>query len=288
MAEYRCEFCERSFDSEWGLGQHVGRYCDEVPNSKRDSIASDLMSGNSPFSGESHDEETRKQISETKTSQEQSQAWKEAMKEQTGDDNPATREEVRQKISEAVSGESHPLYGTTRDSDTIEKISESTTGREFSEEHIRRLSKAHSGRELTESHKEKISKTLSNRVYSEERIRKMMRREREFVPELGFGVDSQWEKEIAFYLEALDVSYEREPCFELSDGKHFPDFRVWDCIVEVKGWERFANEEKITECMEMYPDITYIVVGADITSDVRIQWENRDRLLEVLKSENDG
>lgn len=283
MAEHGCDFCGRSFDSEWGLGQHVGRYCDEVPESERESIASELMRGNSPFAGESHDEETKEQISETKTSQEQSDRWREAMQEQTGDQNPATREEVRQKISDAVSGESHPLYGTTRDPETVEKISRATTGREFSEEHLEKLSEAHSGAELSESHKRKISETLSNREYSEERIRKMMQREREFVPALGFGVDSEWEKEIAFYLEALDVPYQREPCFELSEGKHFPDFLIADCIVEIKGWERFADEEKISECIERYPDITYVVVGADVKSDVRIPWEQRDGLFELLE-----
>lgn len=284
MADHQCDFCGRSYDTEWGLGQHVGRHCDEVPEAERDSIASELMTGNSPFGGESHDEEARAQISETKTAQEQSEAWRAAMRNQSGNDNPATREEVRQKISDAVSGESHPLYGTTRDHETAAKISESTTGREFSEEHARRLSEAHAGRELTDEHRRKISETLSGREYSEERIRKMMRREREFVPELGFGVDSEWEKVIAFYLESLDVPYEREPCFEVDDGKHFPDFLVGDCVVEVKGWERFADEQKIASFMAEHPDTTYIVVGADVTSDVRIPWNERDRLLSAVRN----
>lgn len=282
MAESECPFCGRSFDTEWGLGQHVGRYCDDAPEDERNAIASQLMKGNSPFEGENHSEESKRQISETKSKQEQSKAWRDAMAEQTGDDNPASRDAVRQKISEAVSGTDHPLYGVSRDDETIEKISESLAGREFSDDQLERMAAGQRGRELTEEHKRKISETLSGREYSEERIRKMLSRGREYVPALGYGVDSNWEKEIAFYLEALDFEYEREPCFHLPDGKHFPDFLVGECIVEVKGWQRFANEERIANCMEEYPDYTYVVVGADVEADVRIPWTERDRLLELL------
>lgn len=282
MAESECPFCERSFDTEWGLGQHVGRYCDEASEDERDALASRLMEGNSPFEGKNHSEESKRQISETKSKQAQSEAWREAMRKRTGDDNPARQDAVRQKISEAVSGTAHPLYGMSRDDETIEKISESLTGREFSDDQLERMAAGQRGRELTEEHKRKISETLSGREYSEERIRKMLARGREYVPALGYSVDSDWETEIAFYLEALDVEYEREPCFDLPDGKHFPDFLVEKCIVEVKGWQRFANEERIASCLEEYPDYTYIVVGADVEADVRIPWTERDRLLELL------
>lgn len=55
-------------------------------------------------------------------------------------------EETRHKMSDAKSGENHPLYGKPRSEETRRKISESLKGKPRSEEHCRNISKAKSGK----------------------------------------------------------------------------------------------------------------------------------------------
>lgn len=54
-------------------------------------------------------------------------------------------EEAKQKISEALSGENNPLYGKTHTSETILKMSVIKTGKIFTEEHRENISVSKSG-----------------------------------------------------------------------------------------------------------------------------------------------
>lgn len=77
----------------------------------------------------------------------------------SGENNPAKRLEVREKLSNALSGkpkseehkrklseycgEKHPKYGTHHSEETRQKISKALTGKRFSAERKKNLSKAH-------------------------------------------------------------------------------------------------------------------------------------------------
>lgn len=92
-----CPFCGYDdTDSEFGLGTHINRWCEESPPDEE--ISSKLMSGEGhPMFGKKHSEETKKKMREYANSNNISPPNLE------GEENPAKREEVREKISEKVS-----------------------------------------------------------------------------------------------------------------------------------------------------------------------------------------
>lgn len=59
-----------------------------------------------------------------------------------------------------VEGENHPLYGESREKDVRERISETMTGREFSEETRRRMAEAQAGEGISDEVRAKISESL--------------------------------------------------------------------------------------------------------------------------------
>lgn len=72
-----------------------------------------------------------------------------------------------------VEGENHGLYGTERDENVKEKISEAMAGREFSAETRRKISEANRGQSFPKDAREKVSEALSGRSLSRETRRKM-------------------------------------------------------------------------------------------------------------------
>lgn len=74
-----------------------------------------------------------------------------------------------------ISGENHPLYGSSRSEETKRKISESLQGRSFSEETCEKMSEAHEGLEISEETRRRISRSLSGLRRGEETRAKMSR-----------------------------------------------------------------------------------------------------------------
>ena len=96
-------------------------------------------------------------------------------------------EEAKSKISEAFSGEKHPLWGTHPSEESREKMSKShkgqipwNKGKTFSEEYRKKLSESHKGIFPSEETKKKLSEVrkghpgyMKGKKHSEEARRKM-------------------------------------------------------------------------------------------------------------------
>ena len=114
--------------------------------------------------------------------------------------------ESKGKISEAVSGEKHPLYGkkiifseehkeNMRKSSKGKKLSERTKeklrqanlGKKLSEEHKRKISIAHKGKILSEETKNKIKEIMRNRHPLSEETRKKMSEKRKGEKHWAYG-----------------------------------------------------------------------------------------------------
>jgi hypothetical protein len=156
-----------------------------------------------------------------------------------------------------------------------DEISKSSTGEDHwawgltGEEH------PNYGRVLTEEHKKKISDSLAehddwgNLNWIE-------------VEETGHKVRSSWEEKIDLMLYQAGVGYEYEPGpFDVPGRKYYPDFRVGNIIIEVKGkvWDEERVLSKANGFMSSYPEYTYMVVGERIPCDEHISWESREDLL---------
>jgi len=102
--------------------------------------------------------------------------------------------------------------------------------------------------------------------------------------ELDHIVRSSWEKEVALLLVRAGIEYEYEPeMYDLDGINYYPDFRVGDTIIEVKGYADEHSIEKAQRFIEQYPDITYIVVGdQEMPADIKIQYEERETLIEEM------
>jgi transcriptional regulator with XRE-family HTH domain len=72
-----------------------------------------------------------------------------------------------------VKAENHGLHGEKRSEEVKQKISETLSDREFSEEALRRMSEAHEGEALPKEVREKISDSLEGIPKSEETRRRM-------------------------------------------------------------------------------------------------------------------
>lgn len=104
-----------------------------------------------------------------------------------------------------------------------------------------------------------------------------------FVDELGHEVDSSWEMDVAFLLQHNNIDYEIEPEYKRSEGRsYFPDFKVGNIVIEVKGWASEPAIEKAEEFMERHDEM-YVVVGDKMPCDYHFSWENREELTEVLE-----
>ncbi len=84
-------------------------------------------------------------------------------------------EETKAKISEALSGENHPMYGKQHSEEARAKMSKAKLGenhpmygKELPEETRAKISKAHKGKKLSEEHKAKLSKAQKGKQHSEE------------------------------------------------------------------------------------------------------------------------
>lgn len=72
-----------------------------------------------------------------------------------------------------VEGENHPQYGTERNEETKQRISETLSDRTLSEEWRERIASAHEGTSLSEAVRERISESLTGITRSEETRQKM-------------------------------------------------------------------------------------------------------------------
>lgn len=165
--------------------------------------------------------EVRKKISEAK----KGQTWE-------------MSEEGKRKISEAMSGESHPLHGVTGEEHPSYGVA--------------------SGLKL-----QTVEKT-------------------------GHTVRSNWEKEMDLMLFEANIDYKYEPeTFKLSEELTYtPDFLVGDIVIEVKGWPNDISKKRAKLFLEKFSNYTYLVVGNKVPCDIFIEWENRQKLLEVLRNKN--
>jgi len=89
-------------------------------------------------------------------------------------------DEVKQKISEALSGPNNPMYGKEHTEDTKKKLSEAKSGpnhpmygKEHTEDTKKKMSEAHKGKTLTEEHKKKISEARIGIIFSEDHKKKI-------------------------------------------------------------------------------------------------------------------
>ena len=91
----------------------------------------------------------------------------------SGGDHGIPSEETRQKMSEALKGEKHPLYGKRHSAETRQKMSESAKGRKNSEEHRRKMSEAQKGKKHSAETRRKISESAKGKKHSAETRQKM-------------------------------------------------------------------------------------------------------------------
>lgn len=105
----------------------------------------------------------------------------------------------------------------------------------------------------------------------------------QYVEDLGYTVDSSWEKEFGLLLmDEIGHPPEREPQFDLGDSNYYPDFIVGNVVFEVKGYCWDKSQKKAKKFIEMYPEYTYVVVGEMMPSDKHFSWADRKEAVEVL------
>jgi hypothetical protein len=226
------------------------------------------------------------------------------LKDHHPDFDVSRKDGVGEAISEAKSGinvwedKEHPQKGESVPEETREKISNTLEGHDYvSEEQRKKTSERMEGNdyasgyertdaqlaglekgwnmERTEEWNQNISEALKGN--------KNGRRHRVYVFELGHQVDSSWELDVAFLLKTLGADYEREPAYTLwDDTTYYPDFRVGRVVIEVKGYADDYSHEKAGAFLEEHPDDVYVVVGDEMECDLHIEWENRQRLTEVI------
>lgn len=203
-------------------------------------------------------------------------------------DTSSTKEHSR-RTSEALQGReiawgdkiSETLQGRSYLSDEhYEKVAELMEGNDYAAGYERtpaQLKALEKGRRMspTEDMREKVSESLKGNHN--------WRRKQTYIEELGYSVDSTWELHTAFYLEAIDIDYIREPAFELSSGRtYYPDFQSGSVVIEVKGYADEYSIEKAESFLAEYPEYEYVVVGAEMPCDEHISWDERDQLLGTL------
>lgn len=106
-----------------------------------------------------------------------------------------------------------------------------------------------------------------------------------YVKETGREVRSGWEASIdrLLYKNDLDYTYEQRT-FEIGERHYIPDFIIRDeYVIEVKGQVTDKDIERSELFMENHSQYTYIVVGSKLPCDIHIDWDNRERILEVVE-----
>ena len=76
---------------------------------------------------------------------------------------PAKELERRRKISEAMKGERHPLWGTHPSEETRRKLIKSHQGKHHTEETRKKMSEAHTGKPRSEEHRRNLSKAMKGK-----------------------------------------------------------------------------------------------------------------------------
>lgn len=196
---------------------------------------------------------------------------KNVVKQFVGANNPSNRPDIREKIRVAVTG--HTLSPEAK-----QKISEKNKGNVISKEHREAISKAASEMDRsymqTSSYRNALSNALKGHAPTYPKPYE--------VEELGHSVRSSWEEAIGRLLVMGNFEYEYEHEFELSIGSYYPDFKVENIIIEVKG---FATERSILKAeafMKEFPRFYYVVIGDYIPCHHHLSWEERRRLPEVM------
>jgi hypothetical protein len=103
----------------------------------------ELLISGSLHRGFKHSEETRKKMSISRRKR------------------PPHSEETKRKISEAVKGEKHPLYGTHPSEETLKKLRESHLGVSLPEEQRKKIGESLKGRPVSIETRKKISEAQS-------------------------------------------------------------------------------------------------------------------------------
>lgn len=284
MSEYKCPIdgCDKTSDTQNGLSIHYGRADDSSHpgklsernefNPSKSAETKRKMSDSTEERWSQMSEAERKKIAKKASEKMSGRTLSDETKEKIskslqGRDSP-TSEEQAEKISDTLkdyySKNEHPTEGREVDQETRNKISETLSGRERSEEATRKsassMEKVWAKRSDEEI--ESLSQSISQGVIEAGANGTPNRYKLEQVEELDHGVRSEWEKQVAFALNNLDVEYEYEKRFDLRNGREYrPDFTVGNVVIEVKGVPTFDAEMKAKEFMELYPERRYVVVG---------------------------
>lgn len=197
-----------------------------------------------------HTEESKRKISKTKA----------------GMDMP------QKQLEKLWDGRNEYFKSGGHDEETLLEIAEASAGRKMSVETRRKISDTLTGHEVSKETRQKIRESLNPAgVQNIE------------VGETEHVVKSGWEREIDLLLHHSEHDHEYEPeQFDIGGRTYTPDFRVGDCIIEVKGYDWGHAVERARGFMQSFPEKTYIVVGTELPSDVHIPWNERERLLSVL------
>lgn len=91
----------------------------------------------------------------------------------SGGDHKIPSEETRQKMSEALKGENHPLYGKRHSEATRRKMSEAKKGKKLSAEHIHKMSESQKGKSHSAETRRKLSEINIGKKHSTEARRKI-------------------------------------------------------------------------------------------------------------------
>ena len=82
--------------------------------------------------------------------------------------DPIKEAERKKKMSDALKGENHPLFGKPRSKETCQKISDKLTGRTMPEETCEKISSSMKGHVVTKKTRQRISKSNKGRIISKE------------------------------------------------------------------------------------------------------------------------
>jgi hypothetical protein len=101
---------------------------------------------------------------------------------------------------------------------------------------------------------------------------------------LDHMVRSTWEEQVAHILIDAGVTYEYESeVIRYNEGaKYIPDFVTDNYVIEVKGNIYRDEREHAKAAMRHLDNREYVVVGAKLPADIHIQWDEREKLRQLL------